>query len=111
MKDDVNGHDQTNYPDDKVPVNAKGSKVAPAPNSKPGDPVIEEEEDILKTEEDDAKFLRRLGTEPYIRFADFAKYLSLFNSRTGLDEKIQCIVFPIITVFYSLLPYLRRGWE
>lgn len=39
----------------------------------------EEEEDNLKTEDDDPLFLRRLGNEPYIRFADYCKYLSLFN--------------------------------
>lgn len=33
-------------------------------------------------------FVKKLGVEPYIRFADFSKYLSLFNQRTGLDEKI-----------------------
>ncbi len=33
-------------------------------------------------------FVKKLGVEAYIRFADFSKYLSLFNQRTGLDEKI-----------------------
>jgi len=85
-KNDANAGDQTNYPDEKKASKtpAKANKIAP--DEKP--PA--EEEEILKTEEDDAKFLRRLGVEPYIRFADFAKYISLFNSRTGLDEKIQC---------------------
>ena len=85
-KNDANAGDQTNYPDDKTASKTptKANKIAPEDK-----PVVEEEE-ILKTEEDDAKFLKRLGVEPYIRFADFAKYISLFNSRTGLDEKIQC---------------------
>jgi hypothetical protein len=42
----------------------------------------------MRTEEDEPRFIARLGVEPYIRFADFAKYLSLFNQRTGLDDKI-----------------------
>jgi len=29
-----------------------------------------------------------MGTERYISFAEFAKILSLFNPRTGIDEKI-----------------------
>lgn len=51
---------------------------------------FEEEDEHLKTEEDEPDFIRKLGTEPYITFAEFAKYLSLFNPKTGLDEKIQC---------------------
>lgn len=83
-----NGNDATNYPDEKSRVPSKGnSKIVPFGEDKK-DNAAEEEEDNLKTEEDDAKFLKRLGNEPYIRFADFSKYLSLFNQRTGLDEKI-----------------------
>jgi hypothetical protein len=82
-KNEANGMDQTNYPDDKTASKTPVKTNKIAPDGKPA-----EEEEILKTEEDDAKFLKRLGTEPYIRFADFAKYLSLFNSRTGIDEKI-----------------------
>ena len=44
----------------------------------------------MKTLEDDLDFIKKLGSEPYITFAEFAKYLSLFNPKTGLDEKIQC---------------------
>jgi hypothetical protein len=44
----------------------------------PGD-AIEEEDDNLKTEQDSPGYVKKLGVEPYIRFAEFAKYLSLFN--------------------------------
>ena len=44
----------------------------------------------MKTDEDDAEFLRKLGNEPYITFAEFSKFISLFNPKTGLDEKIHC---------------------
>lgn len=47
-----------------------------------------EEEENLKTEEDEPEFITRLGHEPYITFAEFSRYLSLFNPKTGLDEKI-----------------------
>ena len=50
--------------------------------------LVEEEDEHLKTEEDDNDFLKKLGQEAYISFAEFAKYLSLFNPKTGLDEKI-----------------------
>lgn len=49
---------------------------------------MEEEDDNLHTEVDAPDFLNRLGGEPYISFAEFAKYLSVFNPKTGLDEKI-----------------------
>ena len=42
----------------------------------------------MKTEEDSHEFVNKLGTEPYITFAEFCKYLSLYNPKTGLDEKI-----------------------
>ena len=62
------------------------SKVVPA--NKKEEPEEEEEEENMKTEDDTADFIRKLGTEPYITFAEFCKYLSLFNPKTGLDEKI-----------------------
>jgi hypothetical protein len=80
IEDDPNN--ATNYPDDKRPKSA--SKVTPEDAVK----AIEEEEENLRTEEDPPSFIKQLGVEPYIRFADFCKYLSLFNQRTGLDEKI-----------------------
>jgi hypothetical protein len=46
------------------------------------------EEDGQKTEEDEPAFVERLGYESYITFAEFAKYMSIFNPKTGLDEKI-----------------------
>lgn len=38
---------------------------------------------------DDAEFIEKMGTEPYITFAEFAKKMSLFNPRTSIDDKIQ----------------------
>jgi Ca2+-binding EF-hand superfamily protein len=38
---------------------------------------------------DDDDFIDQMGTAMYIDFAEFAKILSLFNPRTGIDEKIQ----------------------
>ncbi|CDW79282.1 calcineurin b subunit [Stylonychia lemnae] len=69
----------------------KGSKVAPdgISRTKTMNDLVEEEDEHLKTEEDDNEFVKKLGTEAYITFAEFAKYLSLFNPKTGLDEKIQ----------------------
>ena len=37
---------------------------------------------------DDARFIEQMGTSKYIEFKDFAKIMSLFNPRTGIDEKI-----------------------
>lgn len=39
---------------------------------------------------DSSKFMRDLGTESYITFAEFTKIMSLFNPRTAIDEKIHC---------------------
>ena len=39
--------------------------------------------------EDTPQFIRSLGTEKYINFAEFAKIMSMFNPNTGIDEKIQ----------------------
>lgn len=102
---------KTNFPDDGRPTSkGKINKVAPAGGATdkkdPEATPAEEEEEVFKTEEDDPKFIRRLGEEPYIRFADFAKYLSLFNSRTGLDEKIQCNISKNIALRFSLLSYI-----
>ena len=63
------------------------SKVAPQIKK---EETHEEEEENVKTEEDRPEFLNKLATEAYITFAEFCKYLSLFNPKTGLDEKIQC---------------------
>ena len=37
---------------------------------------------------DDPRYISQMGTEAYITFAEFAKIMSLFNPRTGIDEKI-----------------------
>lgn len=42
----------------------------------------------------------KLGSEPYITFAEFCKYLSLFNPKTGLDEKIQCNLLIVDSAVY-----------
>lgn len=49
----------------------------------------EEEEENYDDVEDDPRFIRLLGTQMYIDFAEFAKIMSLFNPNTGIDEKIQ----------------------
>ena len=54
VKED-NWHDATNYPDDKSRTPSKNGKVAP--EGVKADRV-EEEEENLKTEEDDSKFLK-----------------------------------------------------
>ena len=38
---------------------------------------------------DDAEFIEKMGSEPYVNFAEFAKKMSLFNPRTSIDDKIQ----------------------
>lgn len=70
--------------------NRRNTKVAPEGFQMPKQEAVEEEDENIKTEEDAADFLRKLGSEPYINFAEFAKYLSLFNPKTGIEEKIQC---------------------
>ena len=49
----------------------------------------DDEEQNYDEIEDDAKFIKLLGKQRYIDFAEFAKILSLFNPNTGIDEKIQ----------------------
>lgn len=61
-----------------VPIDAKNEVVA------------DEDDENMKAFEDDPAFVKKLGSEPYITFAEFSKYLSLFNPKIGLDEKIQC---------------------
>lgn len=64
-------HNATNYPDEK----RSASKVAPEEALR----AVEDEEENLQNEQDPPGFVKRLGVEPYIRFAEFCKYLSLFN--------------------------------
>lgn len=37
---------------------------------------------------DSQPFIESMGTESYINFAEYSKIMSLFNPRTGIDEKI-----------------------
>jgi len=37
---------------------------------------------------DSNQFIKQMGEESYIDFAEFSKIMSLFNPRTGIDEKI-----------------------
>ncbi len=74
-KKEEDPHNATNFPDDKT----KANKVNPDdPDKKPG-AIFEEEDDNMKAEVDSPAFIKKLGVEPYIRFAEFSKYLSLFN--------------------------------
>lgn len=50
----------------------------------------EDVEEEKKTIEDEEEFVNKMGTEYYITFAEFCKYLSIFNPKTGVDEKIAC---------------------
>ena len=52
-------------------------------------PVNEENNDAMDDIVDTPAFIESLGTESYITFAEFAKVMSMFNPRTGIDEKIQ----------------------
>ncbi|TNV76445.1 hypothetical protein FGO68_gene8344 [Halteria grandinella] len=80
-KKDDDANNATNFPEERG--KSKNGKVAP------DGAAADEDLEYLKTEEDSPAFLKKLGVEPYIRFADYCKYLSLFNQRTGIDEKIQ----------------------
>lgn len=53
--------------------------------------VVDENEDAdLEMNEDSPEFIESMGTISYITFDEFAKIMSLFNPRTGIEEKIQC---------------------
>lgn len=84
MKIDDFGKDAEKPEDKKDDEAGKDNKVSPE-----GAPE-DEDYDNMKTEEDTPEFIEELGTEAYINFAEFARYLSYFNPRTGLDEKISC---------------------
>ena len=52
---------------------------------------IVREKEALKDDNgifDDARFIEQMGTERYIDFSEFAKIMSIFNPRTGIDENI-----------------------
>ena len=53
---------------------------------------VEEPDDDAELEmnEDTPEFIESMGTTSYITFDEFAKIMSLFNPRTGIEEKIQC---------------------
>ena len=42
-----------------------------------------------------------MGTERYINFAEFAKILSLFNPRTGIDEKLLVSTMHLILLSFE----------
>jgi hypothetical protein len=54
----------------------------------------EEKEEVVEDDgnldviADTDEFIKQMGTASYIDFAEFAKIMSLFNPRTGIDEKI-----------------------
>lgn len=54
---------------------------------------------------DDQNFINKMGTERYIEFAEFSTIMSLFNPRTGIDEKINCKSF--CSPNLSVLVYFR----
>lgn len=64
----------------------------PKRNKKPEEEKkAEVDEDGVDGEDlkDDAEFTNKMGTMRYLTFAEFAKKMSLFNPRTGIDDKIQ----------------------
>lgn len=50
---------------------------------------LDEDDEGNETDPDDPDFIEKLGVERYITFAEFAKLLSVFNPKIGLDEKIK----------------------
>lgn len=49
---------------------------------------VPEDDGNLDVIADTDEFIASMGTASYIDFAEFAKIMSLFNPRTGIDEKI-----------------------
>ena len=56
-------------------------------NKKEEDPA-QEDDGSLDVLNDSEEFIKQMGTKKYIDFATFASIMSLFNPRTGIDEKI-----------------------
>jgi hypothetical protein len=78
--------DETENSDDGEKDSTEGEK-----NKKEKDKEPEENDDAdLEMNEDTPEFIESMGTISYITFDEFAKNMSLFNPRTGIEEKIQC---------------------
>lgn len=78
--------DETENSDDGEKESTEGEK-----NKKEKEKEAEDNEDAdLEMNEDTPEFIESMGTISYITFDEFAKNMSLFNPRTGIEEKIQC---------------------
>mmetsp|Transcript_14303 Transcript_14303/g.22273 ORF Transcript_14303/g.22273 Transcript_14303/m.22273 type:complete len:176 (-) Transcript_14303:8-535(-) len=84
------GSEATDHDDeDEEAKRAEEERKRKEEEEKKAEEEAEEEEDGIEGIVDDAGFLAKMGTERYITFSEFAKIMSLFNPRTGIDEKIQ----------------------
>lgn len=84
LKEPEEPKDTENSEDEKDKESTEGEK------KKNEIPAAAEAEADLELNEDTAEFINSMGTVSYITFDEFAKIMSLFNPRTGIDEKIQC---------------------
>ena len=50
---------------------------------------VDEFGDDVKNDIDTPQFIGTLGTKAYIDFQEFCKYLSVFNPRFNIDEKVK----------------------
>ena len=82
-KDDV---DKTDYEAGRDPDEEEGD-LNKDEDEKEEDEGLEDGGDQFNRDDDPA-FIKLMGTETYINFAEFSKIMSLFNPRTGIDEKI-----------------------
>lgn len=82
-KDDV---DKTDYEAGRDPDEEEGDHNKDE-DEKEEDEGLEDGGDQFNRDDDPA-FIKLMGTETYINFAEFSKIMSLFNPRTGIDEKI-----------------------
>ena len=96
------GTDETdNSDEEKDKDSTEGEK------KKKGEPEANpaNEDADLELNEDTPEFIEQMGIVSYITFDEFAKIMSLFNPRTGIDEKIQCkflfksLIYQFISVF------------
>lgn len=85
IKEDKKGSDDESEEDEaKSTDNEKNGK------KKEEKEEVHEDDGNLDVIADTDEFIASMGTASYIDFAEFAKIMSLFNPRTGIDEKIQC---------------------